>query len=320
MSNFQYRLSSAFFALIFFFALPAFVSADILTVTVCSTTSTSCGTNSGGGGTGGGGGGGGGSTNGGGGSGGAGGGGIIGAFGGGSAVFTGQSYPGSKIIILKDGVIALSDIVGTDGSFNVRLDNISPGSYMFGAYGEDSQKRRSPTVTVGLTIASGVVTTISGFFIPPTVDIDKTEVAQGNNVTVFGSSVPDAAISLSVHSDIALSYNTKADKTGFYTYTFSTTPLGLGIHSVRASAKIADQSTHDSVPIMFTVGTQDVPKPAGVAALRGDVNKDGHVNLIDFSIEAFWYKKPHPPSVNDLNGDGKVDLVDFSIMAAEWTG
>jgi hypothetical protein len=41
---------------------------------------------------------------------------------------------------------------------------------------------------------------------------------------------------------------------------------------------------------------------------------------VDFSIMAYWYKRPNPPASVDLNGDSKIDLVDFSILAFNWTG
>ena len=44
------------------------------------------------------------------------------------------------------------------------------------------------------------------------------------------------------------------------------------------------------------------------------------VNIVDFSITAFWYNRPSPPPAIDLNKDGKVNLVDFSILAYYWTG
>jgi hypothetical protein len=56
---------------------------------------------------------------------------------------------------------------------------------------------------------------------------------------------------------------------------------------------------------------------------KPDLNCDKKVNLIDFSILAYWYKRPLTKEAKqkvDLNGDGKVDLVDFSIMAYYWTG
>ena len=56
-----------------------------------------------------------------------------------------------------------------------------------------------------------------------------------------------------------------------------------------------------------------------VSCHKADVNCDGHVSLVDFSIAAFWYKKANPPAYVDINGDGVVNLVDFSIMAYYWS-
>ena len=57
---------------------------------------------------------------------------------------------------------------------------------------------------------------------------------------------------------------------------------------------------------------------------KGDANGDRKINLIDFSIAAYWYKRALTPQAKssgvDVNGDGKVDLIDFSIMAFNWTG
>jgi len=52
---------------------------------------------------------------------------------------------------------------------------------------------------------------------------------------------------------------------------------------------------------------------------KGDVNNDCKVNLVDFSIAAYWYKRPSPPANVDINSDGVVTLVDFSIMAFYWS-
>jgi hypothetical protein len=56
-----------------------------------------------------------------------------------------------------------------------------------------------------------------------------------------------------------------------------------------------------------------------------DFNGDCRVNIVDFSIVAFWYKRNLTDSFKvrekeHLNGDGVVSLVDFSIMAFHWTG
>lgn len=51
---------------------------------------------------------------------------------------------------------------------------------------------------------------------------------------------------------------------------------------------------------------------------HGDINHDGTVNLLDFSILAHHYSGAKPLE-GDLNGDGKVNALDLSIMAKNWT-
>ena len=58
---------------------------------------------------------------------------------------------------------------------------------------------------------------------------------------------------------------------------------------------------------------------------KGDLNSDKKVNIVDFSIAAYWYKRTISAEFaakerERLNGDGKVNLVDFSILAYYWTG
>jgi len=54
---------------------------------------------------------------------------------------------------------------------------------------------------------------------------------------------------------------------------------------------------------------------------HGDINKDGSINIVDFSILMyFWHQTPPSNPCVDLNKDGTVDLTDFSIMLYWWTG
>ncbi|HRH24513.1 MAG TPA: dockerin type I domain-containing protein, partial [Candidatus Paceibacterota bacterium] len=55
-------------------------------------------------------------------------------------------------------------------------------------------------------------------------------------------------------------------------------------------------------------------------SIIGDINCDGRVSAVDFSIMlAFW--KTQAPFRNprvDLNTDARVDAVDFSILLYHW--
>jgi hypothetical protein len=50
-----------------------------------------------------------------------------------------------------------------------------------------------------------------------------------------------------------------------------------------------------------------------------DFNGDSKINLVDFSILTYWYKKTDVPSRVDINDDNKVDLTEFSVLMYFWT-
>jgi hypothetical protein len=66
-----------------------------------------------------------------------------------------------------------------------------------------------------------------------------------------------------------------------------------------------------------TVGV-GVEVAEGDCGSQGDLNCDGFVNLVDFSILLFNWNTAS--TVADINKDGTVSLPDFSIMLFYWTG
>jgi hypothetical protein len=115
-----------------------------------------------------------------------------------------------------------------------------------------------------------------------------------------------------------------ADAQGLWTYVLDTLRLDYGDHTTQArSIKNKDISTL-SKTISFKVGTQNIAaKKQATTQIKSDLNGDDRVDLADFSIMLFWYKREltdKSPVGVDLNNDGKVDLVDFSIFAYNWTG
>jgi len=254
-----------------------------------------------------------------------------GGGGGGSAIitqqviFSGRAYPLSKVTILKDGQTAINTVAGLDATFNVSLANLSSGSYTFGVFSEDSQGRRSTLFTFPVTVTSGATTTISGIFLSPTIDVDKIEVKRGDNITILGQSVPVSEITIAVNSNEELFAKTKADKDGVYLYNFDTSPLELGQHNTKSKSTLDGLITSYSLAVDFKVGTKNIVKVPTKCPVKADLNNDCKINLIDFSIAAYWYKRPLSEAFSKiekekLNADGKITLVDFSIMAYYWTG
>ncbi|KKS25104.1 MAG: hypothetical protein UU85_C0007G0019 [Candidatus Wolfebacteria bacterium GW2011_GWA2_42_10] len=100
----------------------------------------------------------------------------------------------------------------------------------------------------------------------------------------------------------------------------------MGQHFTKSKAAKEGAISSFSKAISFLVGTKNiVAAPPAKCPAKADINSDCKVNLVDFSIAAYWYKRTISAefAVKEkewLNGDGKVDLVDFSIMAFYWTG
>jgi len=234
--------------------------------------------------------------------------------------FSGRAYPKSAVTLLKDAQVAATTVAGADANFQISLSGLSAGNYIFSVYSEDSKGVRSSLLTFPVSVTSGATTNVSGIFIAPTIAVDKSEVKRGDNIAIFGQSVSSAEITISVNSDEEFFAKTPADKDGVYLYNFDTTQLEVGQHLAKSKASLGGEISSFSKAVGFSVGTKSVAVEPEKKVLKGDLNNDGRVNLIDFSIAAYWYKRPNPPAKVDLNKDGKVDLVDFSILAYYWTG
>jgi len=236
--------------------------------------------------------------------------------------FSGRAYPKSTVTLLKDAQIAATTIVDANANFSLSLSGLSSGNYIFSVYSEDNKGVRSSLLTFPVSVTSSATTQISGIFIAPTIAVDKSEVKRGDNIAIFGQSAPQADMVISVSSEEEFFGKTISDKDGIYLYNFDSSFVDYGTHYTKSKASIGNQAVSNfSNVISFKVGTKTIKaEEPQKAPAKGDLNNDKRVNLIDFSIAAYWYKRPSPPATADLNSDGKVDLVDFSIMAYYWTG
>lgn len=238
--------------------------------------------------------------------------------------FSGRAYPNSTVVLLKDGQIALSTLAGGDARFTSSLTNLSAGSYVFSVYGIDNLNNKSTPLSFPVMLTEGATTNIGGIFISPTIDVDKSDVRRGDNISIFGRSSASSTVTISVHSNPEFFVATPSDKDGAYLYTFDTAPLDLGNHLTKSKAALAGEISNFGATVGFAVGNQTILKKAGskCSNLIGDLNCDDHVNLIDFSIMAYWYRRALSGNGTnaDLNHDGTVNLTDFSILASHWTG
>ena len=233
--------------------------------------------------------------------------------------FSGRAYPLSRVTILENGQIAVTTIAGPDAKFSAAISGLSAGNYSFGVYSQDTSGIRSDVFSFPIMITAGVTTDISGIFIAPTISADKAQVKQGDNVALFGQAAPNANVVISVHSATETFHTVPTDSSGAYLLTLDTSNLELGTHAAKSKSVLPAEASDYGKAVNFAVGDRTIPQTA--CALRiGDLNCDGKVDLVDFSILTYWYKKANPPAAVDLNHDGVVNLVDFSILAYYWTG
>ncbi|MFZ2150169.1 MAG: hypothetical protein WAV15_03345 [Minisyncoccia bacterium] len=240
-------------------------------------------------------------------------------------ILSGRAYPLSKVSVLKDGQLAITTIAGPDSNFTVALGSLSTGNYNFSVYGEDKNGKLSSPFTFQIYITKGVATNVGGIFISPTIAVDKKEVKKGENIVIFGQSSSVSDIVISVNSEQEIFKNTKSDASGAYLLNFDTSVLEQGGHSVKSKALKGGEISNFGDPALFAVGTKTIPAETPILLAKCDLNEDGRCNLVDFSIAAYWYKRPLSgdiiwKEVKYLNGNGTINLVDFSIMAFYWTG
>jgi len=233
--------------------------------------------------------------------------------------FSGRAYPNTAITLLKDAQIVAVTVAGPDSKFQITLTSLSAGNYIFSLYSKDGEGQRSSLFTFSVSVTEGVTIDIGGIFISPTINIDKSEVRWGENLIIFGQSVSQGEVTIVVNSEQNFFAKTQTDEDGIYLHNFDTTVLEMGQHFTKSKASIDEEVSSFSKSVGFLVGTKTTFKEK-TKTFRGDVNNDKRVNLVDFSIAAYWYKKPAPPSSVDINNDDKIDLADFSIMAFHWTG
>ncbi len=240
------------------------------------------------------------------------------------AIFKGSSYPGSIISLLKNGVILAEIPANPDGTFEIHVRNLNPGTYSFGIRAEDSSGLQSKLLVFTIYVSSAVATIVEGIFIPPTITSDLIEVRKGDQITFLGRSVPNTEVRLSLTLNGELIKKVRAGTDGSWIYIVDSSELDMGDYFAKARSLTNNDISLYSDEVLFRVGDTNRIRPK-ISSLSGfrkrcDLNDDGRVNLLDFSIMAFWYKRlTFPPKV-DLNSDKNVNLTDLSILAYCWTG
>lgn len=239
----------------------------------------------------------------------------------GRVVITGYAFPHSKVFVLVDGKAAGSTQASAQGLYSVTLDQIARGVYTFGVYALDSNQVRSSTFSTSFTVTGARTSTLSNINVAPSIKVTPDPVDIGAIATISGYTLQNSTVTIENEKDKTVAsrktLTTTSDNNGFWSIPLDTTGFSAGTYKVRAKAVQTDGvSTNFSNYTTYGIG-QNALRP-----LNADLNRDGKVNLVDFSILLFWWNSSggdSDPSA-DINGDGKVNLTDFSILLFNWTG
>jgi hypothetical protein len=244
-------------------------------------------------------------------------------------IFKGIAYPSSTVTISQDGSVISMITTNSQASFEVSVI-IDPGTYTFTVVGIDGDGIEGRVSNFTLMLSEGTTTTISGIFLGPTIIADQTSISAGETVTLSGTTVPNSEVNVTLTSPVigAAAGDPKiavhiasADTNGRWIQLFNADDLEAGSHEAKAQAiePVDGLVSEFSKSVVFEV-TAGEPDPCA-SAVPGDINCDGFVNLVDFSILLFYWNSADPANPRaDVNSDGIVNITDFSIMLFYWTG
>ncbi len=237
-------------------------------------------------------------------------------------IITGFAYPGTEVTIRQNGEIVSIAPADSRGTFSSTISNIDPAIYTYAIRGEDSEGRQGPTSNITVAVSEGVTTTISGIYLGPTIDFTDSKIKLDETTTLQGVSVSDSAVTLYITAanDRQTIYSKLANPQGVYTKSILGSNLGEGRYTAHSRAVATDGTISDtSETVVLRVSPADDTSVCG-DALDSDINCDGEVDLVDFSILLFWWNQTNPDNARaDINGDRFVDIIDFSIMLFYWT-
>jgi hypothetical protein len=242
-----------------------------------------------------------------------------------TAIFSGLTCPLCRVYVERGAVIEESGLAQNDATFQVSVEDLPTGTYLFEVYAIDTEGFHSSTSSFTLTVSQGTITSVSGILLSPTLGSNESKVIKGAEITFFGQTVPNSVVTILIDGGSPfIQVNSEADG-GFY-YIFSTVSLSLGTHTAEARVASGGNDSQYSPFVEFEVKAEEEEPAVSNEETKkrncekADYDSDSKVNLVDFSIFLYWYEKNSVPVRINLNNDNKLDLTDFSILIYCWSG
>ena len=225
-----------------------------------------------------------------------------------------RAYPNSTVNILLDGQVFGKVLADSNADFLYTNTTVTPGTVTFSFSAADKVGTLSLINSVVFQVIQGAVTTVANIFLPPSINLSATSIAPGGLLTLSGQSVPFSNVTTQIDGQSSSTLLSAVDSSGNWALQLDTGSIPQGNHNAKSSFLLSTstQSGYGRA-VNFLVGTGGLS-----CSPSTDINKDGKVNLIDFSIFLTLWGTTDPRG--DFNCDGKINLADFSIMLFNWTG
>ncbi len=229
---------------------------------------------------------------------------------------TGYAYPGFFLTFTENSAVLNTSSPDGSGYFSVLLTGLTPGFHTIMVEGIDATNNVTASSSISIYATPYQNTNYQNLILSPIIFTNTNQVHQSDSFTFTGETVPNSSVTISVNSPL-VQYSTTSDSSGNFTYSLaSMNAYSPGDYQATATVQTPGSvQSIQSLPQSFTVLSDNTipsnPKPSCDIS-KGDLNCDGHVTLIDFSILLYYWGTNS--ALADINGDGNVDLIDFSIM------
>lgn len=234
-----------------------------------------------------------------------------------SVQFKGRAYPDAKVILLRDGIEVSRTIANNDATFAITLpEEDESKNILYSLYAIDKNNNKSILLNFPTKIQGGFLTFLNNILFPPTISSDKYEASVASFVNISGYAVPNRELEITFKdSSFKKVFNLNSNRDGTYNINLPLIEIPKSEYNVLINYK---NDTRLSKFLRLILGNKDTLNNNENSNIPGDCNRDRIINLVDFSVAAFWYKKENPPKCVDTNFDNIINLVDFSILAYYW--
>lgn len=152
---------------------------------------------------------------------------------------SGYIAPFASIVLTSDGVYLRATTADESGYFRIPEVLIKKGFSKFCFDAIDFRRLGESFSCKTIPPATGSVT-IEDIFLPPTLGLSRSTIAEGGSTTAWGYTMPGATVTLNFAGK---NLKTKADKTGYYQFIFNN--VKAGIYKLYSKASLDGKNSLD---------------------------------------------------------------------------